>query len=208
MTRAACGSEVDFAGFKRQWPVEHHFNRAAFGEYGVRTAGQQYAGETRRRSGRATDTGSQPGVSRSSPGDGADAGAAGTAFSDCAGIAALIRIALNHAFLLVQTFIASGIDGAQTGTKITRNSVGEGDRVKADVEFAPAFDAARPLHVRHGSGDVTARRYDDMAFNHDRKDGFEIDAIAWRGMFGTDAVDQAERDVRARLNRIGGSGRR
>ena len=172
MTGAAGGSEIDFAGFKRQRPVEHHLNRAAFGQHRIGTACQQHARETRRRSRRRADTRAHPGMPAAEPAIAPMPAPLAAALADDPRIAAFVRIALDHAFLLVEMLVAAGVDRTEPRAEIARHAVRQGDRVEPDVKLAAAFDPAGPLHFRDGPGDVTAGRDYDVAVDHDRETRF------------------------------------
>ena len=77
-----------------------------------------------------------------------------------------------------------------------------GFRFEPDIQFASAFHLPGPLDLGHGTCDIAARRYDDLAIHRNRKHRFEIDAITLRGVLGADAVNHAQRDLGARLNRV------
>ncbi len=131
----------------------------------------------------------------------ANGGAYARAFRYGFQIASLVAFALDFSFGLVELFIRTSIESADSRFKLPRDAVGQGERVEANVELTAAVNAARTLYLCDRSRDIASGRDHDFAGSEDRINGFEIDAVALSGVLGADAVDQIERYAGAGTDR-------
>ena len=185
-------AEIQFVFGEADRPVEHHLQRGSARQDRVRTARRQHADHAGGGTGGGADARAHAIVPRRAARDGSDAGARGARLAYRARVAALIAFAADLAFGAVQFVLGIAVHAADAAVEIARHAVGQGQRIEADVEFAAALHPARLLELGHRAGDIAAHRDHDAAVHEHRKDGFQVDAVAFRRVFGADAVDQAQ----------------
>ena len=98
--------------------------------------------------------------------------------------------------------VASGINRTEPRAKVARHSVRQRKRIETNIEFAAAFHPAWPFHFSHRTGNITAGRAHDVARDHDREHGFEVDTIAGDRMLCADTIDQSKGNPRAGLDSV------
>ena len=184
-------------------PVEQHLDGATLRQNRIGPTRKQYTNQANRSPRRCTDA--RPGQAAATgrrASDTTNGRAGGRAGGNRGDVAAFIAFALDLALFAVEVFSSRAVHGAHPRAEVAHHAVGENQRVKPHIEFAAALQAARSFYTGNRTRHIRAGGNHNASARHDGEHRFEVNPIAFERMLRTDAIQQAQRNLRTRIQRI------